>query len=396
MHLYLHILLYYLSLVEISTKSVEIQCPEHCKCDIFEKLRRATCIKRNLAGIESNLPQQTQLLDLSYNQISRLGDHIFSEQKLVELKLLNISHNKVGQIHMNAFVGLGRLKSLDLSYNSIQYILNHWFLNMNSLEELYFRGNSFSKLTEGPIFESRTLKRLDLSLCRISYVGVETMTGLPNLEILNLSENYLIQLNVATVQPLSSLSILNINNNSFHCNDALRNLTDYCSQKGISFEDPCRKKILESEKFQRMVNMADPEDEKNSWIYDDQEGRNDTTKPAIDQCNITHVDKSLLQEIVDLSPFLSLLIPFIYGIAVGVLIAYIIGSFTKKKKDLNESTYFSFDETNHLHRSRSRFNRVSGRFSRAYSAEERQALPLREWNLSESTPVLFRKNQSNL
>lgn len=76
----------------------------------------------------------------------------------MELKLLNISHNKVGQIHMNAFVGLGRLKSLDLSYNSIQYILNHWFLNMNSLEELYFRGNSFSKLTEGPIFESRTLK----------------------------------------------------------------------------------------------------------------------------------------------------------------------------------------------------------------------------------------------
>lgn len=94
MHLYLHILLYYLLLVEISTKSVEIQCPEHCKCDIFEKLRRATCIKRNLAGIESNLPQQTQLLDLSYNQISRLGDHIFSvSPKLKFCACLKICHS---------------------------------------------------------------------------------------------------------------------------------------------------------------------------------------------------------------------------------------------------------------------------------------------------------------
>lgn len=54
-----------------------IQCPFHCKCDIFEKYRRATCTNQSLVSVDAEIPTQVQLLDLSYNQIYELSDHIF-------------------------------------------------------------------------------------------------------------------------------------------------------------------------------------------------------------------------------------------------------------------------------------------------------------------------------
>lgn len=58
-----------------------------------------------------------------------------------DLKILNVSNNKIGQVHMNAFDGLNQLKTLDLSFNALGYILEHWFRSLTSLRELYLRGN---------------------------------------------------------------------------------------------------------------------------------------------------------------------------------------------------------------------------------------------------------------
>ncbi|EFA10960.2 leucine-rich repeat neuronal protein 1 isoform X2 [Tribolium castaneum] len=384
MQFYSYVFLYLL-LPKTLSKRVEITCPQHCKCDIFETLRRATCTRGNLAGIESNIPTQTQILDLSFNRISWLQKNVFKEEKLTNLKLLNLSHNIVSHIEMKAFKGLSALRTLDLSYNSVQYLTPAWFRDMTALEELYLRGNGFSKLDSGPLFASKSLKRLDLSLCRISYIGPDSFSQIPNLEVLDVSENYLIHLYIATVEPLTNLQILDAGNNSLSCDGVSKNLAKYCVQKGIRFKDPCKPTIADSEKFQRMVNLAEPEDEKNSWIYDDgQEIRHDNQTTTNATCNNTPADKkSLLQEIVDLSPVLSILLPFIYGIAVGVLIAYILSVFSRKKQS---------DEPAH-----DQNLRRSGTFSRMLSrgavTEERQNLPLREWHLSESTPVLFRKNQ---
>lgn len=198
------------------------------------------------------------------------------------------------------------------------------------------------------------------------------------------------------IQSLPNLQILDLNNNTLSCDGVSKNLLKYCSQKGIRFKNPCAPKIADSEKFQRMVNLAEPEDEKNSWIYDDEEEirYNQTTTNAT--CNNIPVDKkSLLQEIVDLSPALSILFSFIYGIGVGVLIAYVSGCFRRKKKEQAEFTYVSYDLSGDNRRSGT-LNRLTNRLSRVHSTEERQNLRLTEWNLSESTPVLWRKNQSNV
>lgn len=70
-------LIFYLIINCESKRLIEIQCPTYCKCDLFANLRRANCVNKNLVVLQSYLPKQTELLDLSYNQISDLSDHIF-------------------------------------------------------------------------------------------------------------------------------------------------------------------------------------------------------------------------------------------------------------------------------------------------------------------------------
>lgn len=74
------------------------------------------------------------------------------------MKLLNLTHNKVHQIHFEAFKGLEKLRSLDLSFNAIEYFTESWFESLRSLEELYLRGNKLRKINEQPPIDIETLR----------------------------------------------------------------------------------------------------------------------------------------------------------------------------------------------------------------------------------------------
>lgn len=75
------------------------------------------------------------------------------------LQTLNISYNRIGQIHMNGFNCLHDLKILDLSQNIIQYVLPHWFWDLLALEELYLKHNElYSFQPDGSFIESNTLE----------------------------------------------------------------------------------------------------------------------------------------------------------------------------------------------------------------------------------------------
>lgn len=58
--------------------SVNSACPDYCECDIFQQLKRAVCQDSKLISIDLAIPKETQILDVSRNHISELGDKIFS------------------------------------------------------------------------------------------------------------------------------------------------------------------------------------------------------------------------------------------------------------------------------------------------------------------------------
>lgn len=83
---------------------------------------------------------------------------LFQEIGLTNLKLLNMSSNKLSQIHFQGFEGLSNLKSLDLSYNMLKYFLDHWWVSLNSLEELYLAGNMLRTINTEPRIKLQKLK----------------------------------------------------------------------------------------------------------------------------------------------------------------------------------------------------------------------------------------------
>lgn len=125
-------------------------------------------------------------LDLSQNRIFALQQRVFSQLK--QVAIIDVSQNRVNQIQRNAFEGLeGNLKLLNLSHNL--------------LGELY--SYTFASLTN--------LMVLDLSHNHIGALGYGSFGGLPNLKALYLTGNSLREIGLST--SLISLDYLMVNDN---------------------------------------------------------------------------------------------------------------------------------------------------------------------------------------
>ncbi|CAG5928391.1 unnamed protein product [Menidia menidia] len=137
-------------------------------------------------------------LDLSKNRIFALQRGVFSPLK--ELKAIDLSKNKVNQIHRNAFDGLqGSLKMLNLSHNLLGEIYSYTFASLTNL------------------------KVLDLSHNHIGALGYKSFSGLPNLNVLNLTGNSLQSLGFPASLP--SLRVLLLDDNKLTAS-SVKSITD--------------------------------------------------------------------------------------------------------------------------------------------------------------------------
>lgn len=126
------------------------------------------------------------ILDLSGSLIFALQDAVFSPLK--DIKVINISRNKVNVIHRNAFDGIQEhLQRLNLSYNLLGAVTADTFANLTGLVVL------------------------DLSYNHIGVLGYKSFSGLPNLRFLWLTGNSLRDL--GSPASLPSLHYLLLNDN---------------------------------------------------------------------------------------------------------------------------------------------------------------------------------------
>lgn len=134
-------------------------------------------------GLKSS---SVRTLDLSKSRIFALKQGVFSSLK--EVVVIDVSQNKVNQIDRNAFEGLqGHLKMLNLSHNLLGEIYSHTFASLKSL------------------------RVLDLSHNHIGVLGYDSFQGLPLLKLLDLTGNSLRDLGFPA--PLTSLDYLLLDDN---------------------------------------------------------------------------------------------------------------------------------------------------------------------------------------
>ncbi|VEN43189.1 unnamed protein product [Callosobruchus maculatus] len=287
-----------------------------------------------LYSIEVDIPAQAEVIDLSYNLISELGKNVFLEIGLTNLKLLNLSHNKIGQIHLSGFEGLGNLRTLDLSYNTLHYFNERWFAALASIQELYLRGNNLKSINQEPRLNLQRLKILDMSYCAIETLHPDVFQYVPNVQILDISENFLIHLETKVIQPMTHLYALKTKGNFFRCKDPeFARLRSYTSKHHIAYDDPCKGagRKRKTEHFQRMMSAGPQTEEKNVWIYDEDEEKKQTRNytEVIILCNDTrkmyegHFFENFAMEVFTLSPLLTLLVVLISGMMLGIILGCI-------------------------------------------------------------------------
>ncbi|XP_063548748.1 leucine-rich repeats and immunoglobulin-like domains protein 3 [Cydia strobilella] len=146
--------------------------------------------KIDLSGNRLSRPLPTFLLNMPHLQTLNLSDNNYeiwiSEMPNSNLEYLDLSKNKITQIHDDSFKEMTGLHHLDLSENRIADLQSTLFSGATNLLTLSLSRNSFTNV---PSFKSTSLRSLHLSNCLIDNLNVDSLTKMTTLLEIDLSLN---------------------------------------------------------------------------------------------------------------------------------------------------------------------------------------------------------------
>lgn len=190
-------------------------CSKMCTCDMVDSLKRADCSHENLINAYTDVPVGVEILDLSINKISSIGNDELKEYR--NLVKLFLSENSIQTISLYAFTNLKYLTILDLSHNRLEQLHEELFESNERLIELNLSNNNFMTLKNRPFLNSPSIMRLDLSACKIPQLYDSSFTYMPKLTKLDLSGNLMITLPKDPFVPLNRLRVIELYENQWQC-----------------------------------------------------------------------------------------------------------------------------------------------------------------------------------
>ncbi|XP_015234574.1 PREDICTED: amphoterin-induced protein 1-like [Cyprinodon variegatus] len=187
-----------------------------------------SCSKMNLSAVPTSLPLYMAVLDLSYNEITRLRSE-WTPEKLPKLHNLLLSHNKLSFLSSEAFTNVKHLRYLDLSSNKLQQLDEFVFEPLVNLEVLLLYNNRISQIDKTAFSTMENLQKLYLSQNNISRFPEELIKDryrLEKLSLLDVSSNRIKKIPIDDLKalPASIKNGLYFHNNPLPCNCNLYSL----------------------------------------------------------------------------------------------------------------------------------------------------------------------------
>lgn len=177
-----------------------LNCHKTCIC----ASNIVSCSKMNLTGVPSPLPSYTVVLDLSYNDISRLRAE-WAPDELPKLHNLLLSHNGLHFLSSEAFLNVRQLRYLDLSSNKLRQLEEFIFEALGNLEVLLLYNNHISQIDRTAFSGAGNLQKLYLSQNQVSRFPLELVKDKSRLEkliLLDVSSNKIKALPTADLREL--------------------------------------------------------------------------------------------------------------------------------------------------------------------------------------------------
>lgn len=208
-------------------------CPSPCTCKWKGGKQTVECMERGLITIPESVDPETQVLDLSGNNLQILPKDIFYRSGLVNLQRVYLRSCRIGQIDDQAFRGLTNLIELDLSHNLLTSIPTGTFRDIPFLRDLIISNNPIQKIDSLAFQAIHGLIKLDLSNCEIQTIAPKAFEGIEMLESLKLNGNRLTELRLRTVETLSRLHGVELHDNPWHCDCRLRAVKEWLVHNNI-------------------------------------------------------------------------------------------------------------------------------------------------------------------
>ncbi|XP_066154966.1 leucine-rich repeat transmembrane neuronal protein 3-like [Euwallacea fornicatus] len=155
-------------------------------------------------------------LNLAYNRLKELPAHVFVRNHYRRAHTIQLSHNRISQVHPAAFRGIFHLRTLDLSYNNLTSLDSHTFKHNHALRNLDLAYNNLVLDPERPLVRSPSLESLQLSRNRIIHVYDINFAFVPNLQVLHLDHNPLYYLSSKCFKRAEGLQFISLAETSVH------------------------------------------------------------------------------------------------------------------------------------------------------------------------------------
>uniref|UniRef100_A0A182MCS0 LRRNT domain-containing protein n=1 Tax=Anopheles culicifacies TaxID=139723 RepID=A0A182MCS0_9DIPT len=186
-----------------STEQEETACPSVCSCS--NGMKHINCSHRSLTDIPPLMPSLVTLLDLSHNNLKHLNVEAF--QNITGLQELLLAGNAIEQFDKELLLKLNHLKLLDLSSNQLSHLDSDCFSEAgNSLRRVYLSDNPIVLPDDGPFLELPELEELYLVNCNFTELPETMFHELGGLERLDLFGNQFDEdMSVVMFEPLKNL-----------------------------------------------------------------------------------------------------------------------------------------------------------------------------------------------
>ena len=225
----------YLLLASVSIVTQLINaCPTVCKCHKTNETYVVTCANQSLASLPPGFSEDVTALyaqgnsisslnnvfqnnsellnlDLSFNKLQEI--HLLDFNELSDLNFLNLQNNSITEIHPRAFSSTKQLVTLNLANNLLESISAAIFSGLNYLTILDLHGNFICNISNKAFLYTDSLISLDLSHNLIRDLPSTVFETLGRLETLNLAYNHLYTPDDFMVKDLVSLHYADLSHN---------------------------------------------------------------------------------------------------------------------------------------------------------------------------------------
>lgn len=218
-----------------SSEGMGNSCPSACTCKWKGGKQTVECTDRSLITIPEGVDSETQVLDLSGNNLQILPRETFVRAGLLNLQRVFLRNCRIGQIDDLAFRGLTNLIELDLSHNLLTAVPSGTFQDMPFLRDLILSSNPIQKIDSRAFQTVPGLVKLDLSNCELQTIAPKAFEGIELLESLKLNGNRLSELRPRTVETLNRLHGVELHDNPWHCDCRLRAVKEWLMHHNIPY-----------------------------------------------------------------------------------------------------------------------------------------------------------------